>query len=444
MSVPLDRLYQYIENIANRVYGNSVIIYRFWPHGSKKPENLGPMKEFDWLSHISMPTIVCHDQEPLNFDFYNRPPKNDPLTKLLFEHGCYQPVNLLRPGLSIFDKTIIVHSEINSQEVLKYQANNFLPVYYWSHALISLDWFRYAQHINQNKNAENLFLIYNRAWSGTREYRIKFVEHIINQNLQAHCRMKFNSVDPDTNTHYQDYGFSDTNWKPCIDIQNIFEINDSPGHYSADFEIADYEATDVEVVLETIFSDQRIHLTEKTLRPIACQQPFILVSSAGSLEYLKSYGFKTFSEIWDESYDQIQDPVQRLESIATLMKTISQWNDTTKKAKLAQAQQIANFNKKHFFSKSFFKKIKNELSTNLQKQLTELVDKNTAERWLNQRKLWSKHEPIKKIITGKTPLSSIGYPNSNNMFWSTIFKTSEVIKALKLARKYYERHHKNK
>lgn len=443
MSVPLDRLYQYIENIATRVHGSS-IIYRFWPHGSKKPENLSPLKQFDWLSHTSMPIIVCNDQEPLNFDFYQRPPENDPLTQLLFEHGCYQPVNLLRPGTSIFDKTIIVHSEINSQEVSKYQDNNFLPVYYWSHALISLDWFRYAQHINQNKKSKNLFLIYNRSWSGTREYRIKFVEHIIQRNLQAHCRMKFNSVDPDSNIHYKQYEFGDKNWKPCTDLENMFEVNDSPSHYSADFEIGDYESTDIEVVLETIFSDQRIHLTEKTLRPIACQQPFILVSTAGSLEYLKSYGFKTFGEIWDESYDQIQDHVQRLDSIVNLMKTISQWDDATRNTKLWQAQQIVKFNKKHFFSKNFFKTVEKELSTNLRKQLKKLVDENTAQRWINQRKLWSKHEPIKKIITGKTSLASIGYTDSDSIFRSTMFKTSEVVKALKLARKYYASQHKNK
>jgi hypothetical protein len=48
-------------------------------------------------------------------------------------------------------------------------------------------------------------------------------------------------------------------------------------------------------------------LTEKALRPIACGQPFILAATPGSLQYLRSYGFKTFSGYIDETYDTIQE-----------------------------------------------------------------------------------------------------------------------------------------
>ena len=34
-----------------------------------------------------------------------------------------------------------------------------------------------------------------------------------------------------------------------------------------------------------------------------------------NLEYLKSYGFRTFNDLWDESYDQIVDPKQRLDAL---------------------------------------------------------------------------------------------------------------------------------
>jgi hypothetical protein len=49
-------------------------------------------------------------------------------------------------------------------------------------------------------------------------------------------------------------------------------------------------------VAETVF-DTRIHLTEKTLRPIACGHPFILAAGPGSLKYLQTYGFRTFSPL---------------------------------------------------------------------------------------------------------------------------------------------------
>jgi hypothetical protein len=54
-------------------------------------------------------------------------------------------------------------------------------------------------------------------------------------------------------------------------------------------------------------SGNALAFTEKTLKPIMNFHPFILVANAGSLEYLKRYGFKTFSPFIDESYDNIDD-----------------------------------------------------------------------------------------------------------------------------------------
>ena len=40
MSIPLDQLYHYIENVAQEIYSDRIIIYRFYPHGSKNINNL--------------------------------------------------------------------------------------------------------------------------------------------------------------------------------------------------------------------------------------------------------------------------------------------------------------------------------------------------------------------------------------------------------------------
>lgn len=60
------------------------------------------------------------------------------------------------------------------------------------------------------------------------------------------------------------------------------------------------------VILETyIDSDHPIFITEKTFKPIAFGHPFLLVSSPGSLNSLKQWGFESFENIFDESYDEI-------------------------------------------------------------------------------------------------------------------------------------------
>ena len=44
MSIPLDRLYHYIESIAKEIRGDDVLIYRFFPHGSKNINDLNCTK----------------------------------------------------------------------------------------------------------------------------------------------------------------------------------------------------------------------------------------------------------------------------------------------------------------------------------------------------------------------------------------------------------------
>lgn len=437
MSIPLDRLYNYIEGIANKVYGD-VIIYRFWPHGSKKLEDLRFLHDRDYYTIRTLPPVVCHDQEPLNYDHYQNYEWSLPSIQLRIKYNCYEPLNLERP--SIFDQTVLIHSEQCSTEVEKYQLDGrFVTVYYWSHALIALDWFRFAQYTQQRKQVKKPFLIYNRAWAGTREYRVKFCELLLEHDLVDDCQITFNCVDPDTGLHYDQALFENPVWKPKLNLDNVFVANTKDSNSSADFEIDDYESTDIEVVLETLFDDTRLHLTEKTLRPIACGQPFVVVGTPGSLKYLQNYGFKTYAGVWDESYDNITDPYQRLLAIIKLMKTIASWDSATRHQKLCQAQTIADHNKKHFFSQHFFDQVESELSANLQTALHQSVDNNTSSKFLNFRKKNCRHDEIKNIMIGRAPSPDQQFSSFSKTYQESIFKTSELMKVLQTARKYNSR-----
>jgi hypothetical protein len=132
-----------------------------------------------------------------------------------------------------------------------------------------------------------------------------------------------------------------------------------------------------------MFDDNRLHLTEKTLRPIACGQPFILSGTHGSLAYLREYGFKTFDTIWDEKYDSIIDAEERLQAIVTVMKQIADWDPCTRQQKIAQANEIAVYNKQWFFSQEFFNLVTNELETNLQNAFEELESCNNYQPWID-------------------------------------------------------------
>lgn len=438
MTIPIDRLYHYIENILKDIHGDTVI-YRFSPHGSKKLEDLKPLHHLDWITRLTAPPIVCHDQEPLNFEFYeNYPVFADTWSQWQKKYHCNQ-VNLKQSN--IFDATVLLHSEQRSADVEKYQQAGYIPVYYWSHAIIAQDWFRFAYHVQQRKQIQKTFLIYNRSWAGTREYRVKFAELLHEKKLSHRCQTSFNLIDPEHNTHVDQHVFKNAVWKPCKDMTDLYATNCMPSTSSADFNLEDYEATQVEVVLETLFDDSRWHLTEKTLRPIACGQPFILAATPGSLKYLQSYGFKTYHNIWDESYDSITDPYQRLLAIMNVMQEISDWDAETANKKIQQAQEIANFNKSHFFSSDFFVQVNVELTRNLTQAMNQLVQSNTSAVFIERRKQQCQHHDLKQVLTGKIP-----HPSGEPLIPCEPGKEATlcswgIVQVLKAARYYYNKKH---
>ncbi|HUA53733.1 MAG TPA: hypothetical protein VMB81_16290 [Candidatus Sulfotelmatobacter sp.] len=62
----------------------------------------------------------------------------------------------------------------------------------------------------------------------------------------------------------------------------------------------------------TFFPGYPPHISEKLLKPALGLQPFICVSVAHTLRYWRAIGFKTFSRVIDESYDEDVDPAIRL------------------------------------------------------------------------------------------------------------------------------------
>ena len=55
----------------------------------------------------------------------------------------------------------------------------------------------------------------------------------------------------------------------------------------------------------------RTEVSEKIFKPLAYQHPFVVFGSVDTLKYLKREGFETFSNLWDESYDAIDNDADR-------------------------------------------------------------------------------------------------------------------------------------
>jgi hypothetical protein len=161
--------------------------------------------------------------------------------------------------------------------------------------------------------------------------------------------------------HLIDYQPLDSRF--VVNAQNLLCIpdNNSLPSASADYDVNDITSTAVSIVLETVADGDKIHLTEKTLRPIACAHPFILMAGPGSLAYLRSYGFRTFSDFWNEDYDQEPNTLKRMEMITRSMSQIQHLSQSD----WIKINEIAEYNKQHFFSEKFINQIVDELKTNL-------------------------------------------------------------------------------
>ena len=387
MSIPLDRLYNFLyDDITNR---DDIVIYQFSPHGSRKLEHLvdivSKIPDRPWIKAMTTPCMILHDQEPLMYHLYTKKDFKNYLEQNrhhLYPKALIEVVAELHlracvhATTNVYDQTLLCHSEQNSQDLALYQQHGFIGVYYWSHALIARDWYRYARldpklAVDFERITHD-FLIYNRAWSGTREYRLTLAEMLANNNLISCCQTTFSAID--NQLQYTQHTFANTNLVISRDdLHELYPANTHDASASADYNNQDYVCTAIEVVLETLFDDQRHHLTEKTLRPIACGRPFILTATAGSLQYLKQYGFETFAGLIDETYDTIADPQQRLAAIVQEMKRISVLSHDQKRSLWNKLYAIADRNKQLFFSNGWQDGIVKEFKTNFDLAINQLT-----------------------------------------------------------------------
>jgi hypothetical protein len=70
------------------------------------------------------------------------------------------------------------------------------------------------------------------------------------------------------------------------------------------------------VVCEDADDARPICWSEKSCKPLAFFHPFLLVAQRGLLQLIRDYGFETFPEVFDESYDSLETLQQRVDSVA--------------------------------------------------------------------------------------------------------------------------------
>ena len=159
------------------------------------------------------------------------------------------------------------------------------------------------------RNFSHNFLSLYRAYKPIREEFHCFLEQsgVINKTLYS-----YNSEYNTTSPWSYDYKVS------LEDKSVTAPMLMKPGEY--------FKQTFCSIVYEAFWVQETVFFTEKINKCFLTGHPFIVVSCPKYLDYLKKLGFKTFSNWWDESYDNILDNREREVKLKQLILKISEWD----------------------------------------------------------------------------------------------------------------------
>ena len=262
----------------------------------------------------------------------------------------------------------VLHSE-RSTEIDKLTDRGFKPIHWFANGYLCAEhWYRLYKDIRvvtEYQPIQHKFVCANRLIDELRSYRIKFL------NMLDVSQGQYSLLEQDPNTHrtpneiypnnqVEPRSFDEhDNSSAWINLQNI--NNDTQ-----QFDPSVWKSSFLHVVPETVVD--RVHLTEKIFKPIVLKQPFVLLNGAGALEYLRSYGFKTFSDFWSEEYDTIDNLDQRLQSAADVVNYVGSCSLKELEQMRDKMKPILEHNYNWFYN-GFADKCWQELETNIKATL---------------------------------------------------------------------------
>ena len=264
----------------------------------------------------------------------------------------------------------LVTSETNSDNV-DYICKHFnlRPFYYFFHGWAALDWYRgydktFLIPPLDQRQIKTTFFSPNRIVGGERKHRVMSLYFMAQLNLM-HNNISAPAVCPVENVPIQDIAnYFHTKWPDSesgivntiskMELPKLFPNEETQRMSSCWLDQIELTTESlIYHVSETVYFGRRQHLTEKTFKPIAMGMPFVLTAPAHSLEYLKSYGFKTFDSIWDESYDQEENDLVRAKRVVYLLKKIDQQSLEQRQKMFEQCMPIIEHNWNHFYNGGF-------------------------------------------------------------------------------------------
>jgi hypothetical protein len=243
-------------------------------------------------------------------------------------------------------KTNLINDGIIEDNFIIFQYNYFQHNLWFTHCKI-LDnscvedmrkKFNECLLLNETNKKTNHFLCFNRV---NKLHRITiFSELMTNEKLVNKSITTLGATengDPNQFHVMIQMGLADSYKHNKQRLLNFYQTYDSTKHFIYDHDDLEnnkaddinegaHTSTFLNIITESLIDPRSVFFSEKTFKPIAMAQPFVIYGNPFSLKKLKEYGFKTFDRWWDESYDNETDFAIRSEKIINTLMDIASWD----------------------------------------------------------------------------------------------------------------------
>lgn len=249
-----------------------------------------------------------------------------PLFKIIYLTGCMNANTLYdkwlaSKGITDLKQKMNIISFPVSQDALAIYFNAYKPQ---------------VPEYDTERVPEKLFLSWNRRF---RDHRIAIALGLNKLGLVDRSYVSMGRTDPENvnitiesmfNPYYvSDFDISSDDVNAFINkLPLVLDGETDTVRMCQDFDDVNrpyYQNSLVSIVTETNFNANEVTLTEKSFKPSKEKHPFIIVGAQGAVQAFRDMGFKTFNEFWDENYDNIPDPRQRMTAILNVLRFIGSW-----------------------------------------------------------------------------------------------------------------------
>jgi len=153
-----------------------------------------------------------------------------------------------------------------------------------------------------------------------------------------------------TNRQYRMFEWYDRYPMPSVDQMAVRDQFTTPESYAETNRslLNHYGRFAIEIVCETYTQGDTFFPTEKTIRPVMACKPVLVYGPRYFLARLRTMGFQTYHDLWDESYDFYQGP-ERWHMIQEVMQSIGEKTPDEQHQLLAKAHEIALYNRQRLY-----------------------------------------------------------------------------------------------